>query len=183
MKLVKIPTKLSTLNFYGPTGIYHVKTLEKNMTHEERQSVKLGRSIVLSMVYLVLFSLFLGCNAVKRRLTITSEPSGALVYLNDREIGRTPISQNFIHSGTYKIRCCKEGFEMEEQYYKAGTPWYLYPGFDFFSENFVPGEIRDEQQCHIVLTPKRTISGDEIRESANRLREEAHTQIPIKKLH
>lgn len=66
---------------------------------------------------------------------------------------------------------------MEEKYYKAGTPWYLYPGFDFFTENFVPGEIRDEQHCHIELTPKRTISGDEIKESANRLREEAHNQL------
>lgn len=135
--------------------------------------------IVIPLTLLVAYALSstVGCNAVKRRLTITSEPSGALVYLNDREIGRTPISQNFVHSGTYKIRCCKEGFETEETYYKAGTPWYLYPGFDFFSENFVPGELRDEQQCNITLTPKRTITKDEINEAATKLREEAHRDL------
>ncbi len=152
------------------------QTLHRN-EYQARRRQRLSRVVVSTVVASMFISSFLGCNAVKRRLTITSEPSGALVYLNDKEIGRTPISQNFVYSGTYKIRCCKEGFEMEEKYYKAGTPWYLYPGFDFFSENFVPGEIRDEQQCHVVLTPKRTISGDEIKESANRLREEAHNQV------
>jgi len=133
------------------------------------------RQAALSFILVItVITCFSGCNAVKRRLTITSEPSGALVYLNDKEIGRTPISQNFVHSGTYKIRCFKEGFVMEETYYKAGTPWYLYPGIDFFSENFVPGEIRDEQHCHVVLTPKREITPEEIKDSAVKLREEAH---------
>ncbi|MBQ1338689.1 MAG: PEGA domain-containing protein, partial [Thermoguttaceae bacterium] len=103
-----------------------------------------ARAVVAAAAAALAFSCLTGCNAVKRRLTITSEPSGALVYLNDKEIGRTPISQNFTYSGSYKIRCLKEGYEMEETYYKAGTPWYLYPGIDFISENFVPGEIRDE---------------------------------------
>ncbi|MBP5623132.1 MAG: PEGA domain-containing protein [Thermoguttaceae bacterium] len=141
----------------------------------ERQPLKL---ITISLVVVAtVVSCLSGCNAVKRRLTITSEPSGALVYLNDKEIGRTPISQNFVHSGTYKIRCCKEGFVMEETYYKAGTPWYLYPGFDFISENFVPGEIRDEQHCHVTLTPKREITPEEIKDSAVKLRDEAHNKF------
>ncbi len=136
-----------------------------------RRFVLMTTLVAMILVYSV------GCNSVKRRLTITSEPSGALVYLNDKEIGRTPISQNFVYSGVYKIRCFKEGYETEETYYKAGTPWYLYPGIDFFSENFVPGEIRDEQHCHIELTSKRQIPMDEINESATRLREEAHNQF------
>ena len=66
---------------------------------------------------------------------------------------------------------------MEEKYHKVGTPWYLYPGIDFFSENFAPGELRDEQNCHITLTPKREITSEEIKDSANRLREEAHSNF------
>ena len=141
----------------------------------------IARAVVAAASAALAFSCLTGCNAVKRRLTITSEPSGALVYLNDKEIGRTPISQNFTYSGSYKIRCLKEGYEMEETYYKAGTPWYLYPGIDFISENFVPGEIRDEQRCHVNLTPKRQVPELEIMEAANKLREEAHSDASIKR--
>ncbi|MBR5758515.1 MAG: PEGA domain-containing protein [Thermoguttaceae bacterium] len=149
----------------------------KSETTKDRASLTIRRIAASLVIVATVVSCFSGCNAVKRRLTITSEPSGALVYLNDKEIGRTPISQNFVHSGTYKIRCCKEGFVMEETYYKAGTPWYLYPGFDFISENFVPGEIRDEQRCHVVLTPKREITPEEIKDSAVKLRDEAHNKF------
>ena len=121
-----------------------------------------------------LVAAFSGCNGVRRRLTITSEPSGAIVYLNNKEIGKTPISQNFLYSGTYNIKCCKEGYEMKDTYYKAGCPWYLYPGIDFFSENFTPGELRDEQRCHIVLEQKREIPENELYEKASKLRDEAH---------
>ena len=116
----------------------------------------------------------LACNSVRRRLTITSDPPGAVVYLNNKEIGKTPIAQNFVHSGTYNIKCFKEGYEMEETYYKAGCPWYLYPGVDFFSENFTPGELRDEQRCHVTLRQKREIPESELYERASQLRDEAH---------
>jgi hypothetical protein len=117
---------------------------------------------------------------VRRRLTITSEPSGAVVYLNNKEIGKTPIATNFLYSGTYNIRCYKEGYETTEKSYTTGTPWYLWPGFDFFSENFVPGEIRDEQSCHVELPLKREIPENELFEEATRLREEAHNNSSLK---
>lgn len=131
---------------------------------------------VVAMVALgaVLVANGVGCNGVRRRLTITSEPPGAIVYLNNKEIGKTPISQNFLHSGVYNIKCYKEGYEMNETYYKAGTPWYLYPGIDFFSQNFTPGELRDEQSGHIVLEQKREIPENELYEKASQLRDEAH---------
>ncbi|MBR4834679.1 MAG: PEGA domain-containing protein [Thermoguttaceae bacterium] len=125
-------------------------------------------------------ALLSGCNGVRRRLTITSEPSGAIVYLNNKEIGKTPISKNFIYSGTYNIRCYKEGYETAETSYKTGTPWYLWPGFDFFSENFVPGEIRDEQTCNVKLTQKREIPENELLEAAAKLRDEAHNNSSLK---
>ncbi len=126
-------------------------------------------------------ALLSGCNGVRRRLTITSEPSGAIVYLNNKEIGKTPISQNFIYSGTYNIRCYKEGYETAETQYRTGTPWYLWPGFDFFSENFVPGEIRDEQTCKVELTLKREIPDNELFEAATKLRDEAHNNASLKR--
>lgn len=43
-----------------------------------------------------------GC--VERTITITSEPSGALVHLNDEEVGRTPLTVPFTFYGVYDVR-------------------------------------------------------------------------------
>ncbi|MGN1200065.1 MAG: PEGA domain-containing protein, partial [Thermoguttaceae bacterium] len=141
-------------------------------------SRRLAACVVLAGV---IISNFTGCNGVRRRLTITSEPSGAIVYLNNKEIGKTPISRNFVYSGVYDIKCYKEGYEMKETYYKAGRPWYLYPGIDFFAENFTPGELRDEQTCHITLEQKREIPRNELYENACKLRDEAHNGAVVTK--
>ena len=141
-------------------------------------SRRLAACVVLAGV---IISNFTGCNGVRRRLTITSEPSGAIVYLNNKEIGKTPISRNFVYSGIYDIKCYKEGYEMKETYYKAGRPWYLYPGIDFFAENFTPGELRDEQTCHITLEQKREIPRNELYENACKLRDEAHNGAVVTK--
>ena len=141
-------------------------------------SRRLAACVVLASV---IISNFTGCNGVRRRLTITSEPSGAIVYLNNKEIGKTPISRNFVYSGVYDIKCYKEGYEMKETYYKAGRPWYLYPGVDFFAENFTPGELRDEQTCHITLEQKREIPRNELYENACKLRDEAHNGAVVTK--
>lgn len=50
-----------------------------------------------------------GC--VERTISITSDPSGALVFLNDEEIGRTPCEASFLHYGTYDVRIVKDGYE------------------------------------------------------------------------
>ena len=141
-------------------------------------SRRLAACVVLASV---IISNFTGCNGVRRRLTITSEPSGDIVYLNNKEIGKTPISRNFVYSGVYDIKCYKEGYEMKETYYKAGRPWYLYPGIDFFAENFTPGELRDEQTCHITLEQKREIPRNELYENACKLRDEAHNGAVVTK--
>ena len=48
---------------------------------------------------------------VRRTIEITSEPEGALVWLNDREVGRTPCSIEFTHYGRYDVRLRRDGFE------------------------------------------------------------------------
>ena len=78
----------------------------------------------------------LGC--VERKITITSEPSGALVHLNDQEVGRTPVDVPFTFYGTYDVRLEKEGYEPLWTNKKAKAPWWEYPGPDLVAEA-VPG--------------------------------------------
>ncbi len=58
------------------------------------------------------FALLAGC--VERLITVHSSPAGALVYLNDEEIGRTPVSVPFKYYGTYDVRLEHEGDWMSE---------------------------------------------------------------------
>jgi hypothetical protein len=51
-------------------------------------------------------STLVGC--VERTISITSEPRGALVYLNDEEVGRTPVSVPFTYYGVYDVRLERE---------------------------------------------------------------------------
>ena len=45
--------------------------------------------------------------AVRRRITIKTDPPGALVYIDDQEIGVTPVSTSFTYYGTRKIQICQ----------------------------------------------------------------------------
>src|SRR4051794_12716028 len=46
-------------------------------------------------------SFIVGC--VERKLTVVSQPDGALVHLNNQEIGRTTVSRDFIYYGDYDV--------------------------------------------------------------------------------
>ncbi len=48
-----------------------------------------------------------GC--VQRTITITSDPPHAIVWLNDEEIGRTPVTVPFTFYGKYDVRIVHEG--------------------------------------------------------------------------
>lgn len=137
---------------------------------------KIGIMTILSLSLIIIS---VGCNSVHRRLSIDSEPQGARVFVNDQEIGTTPIAQNIIYSGTYKIRFEMEGKETKTVMHQVRTPWYLYPGLDFFSENFVPGEIRDLQACKVSLDPKRVIPLEELKGNATKMREEVQNNAAL----
>jgi hypothetical protein len=62
-----------------------------------------------------------GC--VQRRFTIRSNPPGAQVYVDDYEIGTTPVSHDFVYYGTRKIRLVKDGYETLTVYQPMPTPW------------------------------------------------------------
>lgn len=153
------------------------KPMELQKTIDRKKKTRRLKALAVLLLAVLFFS---GCNGVRRRLTITSNPEGATVYLNDREIGQTPISQNIVYSGTYKIRLAKEGMETKTVMHDVRTPWYLWPGVDFVSENLVPGEIRDNQSCHVDLSGKRVIPDNELYDNAVAMRNEAHNQANLR---
>jgi len=79
-----------------------------------------------------------GCE-VQRSLTIQSDPPGALVFLNDQEIGRTPVTQYFKWYGTYDVEIRKDGYESLRTTAKVWAPWWQVPPIDLIV-CFVPGQ-------------------------------------------
>lgn len=109
---------------------------------------------------------------VRRRLNINSNPQGALVYVDNQQVGVTPCSVDFTYYGTREIRLIKPGFETLTVNQPIPTPWYQYVGLDFISENLIPTKIRDNRTVNYNLSPQLLIPTQELIERANQLRQD-----------
>ena len=84
-----------------------------------------------------------GC--VERKLTIGSDPPGAILLLNDVEVGRTPVTVPFTWHGDYDVRLryeknvgTPENPKIVRYYLHTHrtttTPWYETIGIDLFAD-------------------------------------------------
>jgi hypothetical protein len=112
-----------------------------------------------------------GC--VSRRMTIVSEPPGALVMLEGREIGYTPVSVDFTYYGTREFTLVKDGYETLTVNQPVAQPWYQLPVIDFFADNFTPGHVTDRHQFSYTMQPARIVPNDILRQRGEMLRGEA----------
>jgi hypothetical protein len=101
-----------------------------------------------------------GC--VQRRMTIRSNPPGALVYVDDYQIGTTPVSTDFIYYGTRKIRLVKDGYETLTVRQPFPIPWYEIFPLDFVTENLWPWEIRDERVVDLAMSTTASIPPESV---------------------
>jgi hypothetical protein len=109
-----------------------------------------------------------GC--VQRRMTIRSSPPGALVYVDDYQIGTTPVSTDFIYYGTRKIRLVKDGYETLTVRQPFPAPWYEYFPLDFVTENLWPGEIRDERVVDLAMSTTASMPPESVVARAEQVR-------------
>jgi len=91
-----------------------------------------------------------GC--LQRTMVITSEPTGAVVWVNDVEVGRTPLETAFTFYGNYDVRLRKEGYEPLSTNRVAQTPWYEYPPIDFVVMA-LPWRTESRVEWHFELEP------------------------------
>ena len=115
--------------------------------------------------------LLAGC--VERTIKITSQPSGALVYLNDEEVGRTPTEVRFTFYGDYGVILRKEGYQTLEAHRKINAPWYQLPPADIFADLLIPTTIRDQHAWDFELQPQQLPTKQELLERAEDFRGQA----------
>jgi len=122
-------------------------------------------------VLAVLFASLAAAGCVQRKITINSQPQGALVHLNDQEVGRTPVEVPFTFYGTYDVRLEKAGYKPLWTQKKASAPWWEYPGPDLLAEA-IPG-VESNPTWHFTLqqaTPPAEQDADALLNRAQELR-------------
>jgi hypothetical protein len=111
-----------------------------------------------------------GC--VERKLTINTRPEGAVVVLNDEEIGESPVTVNFNWYGDYRVRISKDGYETLNTHRKLKGPWYDYFPFDFFAQIIVPNRIVDSYEWTFELPSEQQISREELIQKAQEMKKQ-----------
>lgn len=87
-----------------------------------------------------------GPGCVERRYTIRTDPPGALVIVNDEEIGTSPVSRSYTYHGARNIRIQREGYQTLDTVEDMKAPWYDNVFTEFFTENLLPFTLRDERE-------------------------------------
>ncbi len=126
------------------------------------------RSVWLFLEASVMAVLLCGC--VERQLTINTEPQGAMVALNDEQIGVTPVTVTFNWYGDYSVRASKEGFETLQTHRELKAPLHDRFPFDFFVGVLYPGHIVNEYQWTFDLAPRQDLTREQLLEQADALR-------------
>jgi len=128
------------------------------------------RDLTLGLFAAVVLSIALaGC--VERTLTVNTIPEGALVVLNDEEIGRAPVTTSFNWYGDYNVRISAPGYETLNTHRRLKGPWYDKFPWDFIMNNLNPRRIVDKYEWTFELQPKKEIDRDELIKSATDLRD------------
>jgi len=130
------------------------------MTHLHRGSGWRRKALVAG-ASAVLFAA--GC--VERTLTIRSEPSGAFVSLDGRDMGRTPVTTRFSEYGGREITVWPDpenpafegGYLRESRIVPIKAPVYQWLGLDLFFELLYPWNLHDKQEVTFQL--KRAPAG------------------------
>ena len=132
----------------------------------------MGKYNVFAITAVSLLVLIVLAGCVERKLTINTKPQGALVALNDEEIGESPVTVNFNWYGDYCVRVSKEGYETLNTHRDLKGPWYDHFPFDFFAQVVNPNRIVDSYEWTFELSPRRQISQDELIQNAQELKKQ-----------
>lgn len=91
-----------------------------------------------------------GC--VEQTMTIQSTPPGALVYLNDQELGRTPLTRDFNWYGDYDIQVRLEGYQTLKTHQMITAPLWNWVPFDLLAY-LTPVTFKDHRALSFTLKP------------------------------
>jgi hypothetical protein len=136
-----------------------------------------ARPIRVAALAALLLALAGGC--VERIMKIQTSPPGALVTVNDEEVGVSPVKVSFLWYGDYDLVFRKRGYETLKTSYRIHPPWYQWPPLDLIAETLIPVTIRDEHDLPtFTLAHAEEPAVGEVVERAVELRDRAVFEAP-----
>jgi hypothetical protein len=110
------------------------------------------------------------CGCVERKFHITSEPAGAVVYISDVEVGRTPVTVPFTWYGQYEMILRLDGYETLKPHPNISPPIYEVPPLDLLSA-LAPWTYHDDHYLHYELQQLDLPEDSELIQRAQEMRE------------
>ena len=130
----------------------------------------------MNRIYLLVIGLLLLFGCAERRIVLTSEPTGAKVYMDGQEKGITPLSVPFTFYGSREVVIEKDGY----QTYKSIVP-IKPPVFQIFPLDililFVPYPIIDTHTFYFILEKQKKTDIKKCLERMARLKEHLEEKI------
>jgi hypothetical protein len=114
-----------------------------------------------------LAAILLSAGCVERKLTIVTQPEDATVWLNDEEIGTTPVTVSFNWYGDYRVRIEKPGYAIINTHKNLKQPLHDKFPIDFFAQHIWPGRIIDTYTWNYELALYQAPSSEELVGAAN----------------
>ncbi len=139
----------------------------------------MSKGFVVAVV-LAAVCFYAGC--VERKITIITDPPGALVALNDEEIGTSPVTVGFEWYGDFAVRISKEGYQTLHTHQNLKRPLKDVFPFDLMADTCTT-KI-DSYTWTFKLEPNVPVEKDELIKSAVALQKEtmAEPNGPAKKI-
>jgi hypothetical protein len=137
-----------------------------------------------NIALIILFILICFCvGCVERKLTIITEPSGALVALNDEEIGISPVTVGFEWYGDYSVRITKDGYQALNTHKNLKRPLRDVAPFDLLDDTI--NTRADEYTWTFKLEPYQEPNKAELIEDALKMKKLTAEEIkdPFEKKH
>jgi hypothetical protein len=108
--------------------------------------------ITAAAILLLVLSLIPIGGCVEQTLSIDSNPPGALVYLNDQEVGRTPLTRDFKWYGDYDIQLRQEGYQTLSTHQMLAAPAWNWVPLDLLAY-LIPVTFKDHKSLSYSLKP------------------------------
>ena len=126
---------------------------------------------VVAVVLAGLLSTATGC--VERYLRIDSDPAGARIHLNGRDVGTAPVEVPFTYYGTVRVDAWSPERPGTTQWVELVPPWYQRFPFELFAELFDPVTHVDRHEVTLTLPETAPTPSAAVRERAEQLRAES----------
>jgi hypothetical protein len=113
-------------------------------------------------LWLLLGLVCLSTGCVSRRMTVRTNPPGAVVEVNGNRIGTSPASMDFTYYGVYEFRITAPGYETLVVEQPVRPPWYQVPPADFVSDNLLGHQVTNRHDFTYNLVPTGYELGDHL---------------------